>query len=285
VKNLPLAATQWQSDRTPEWHANMKALLEVQGEEKQEWILSCDASFINQYLGFRHGMNVGLSMEEFLKAGADALSYRRRKGLESNQDQRHLINYDWFFFMDEQDVLRCVRYARTKFSGEQKLVNGHSAGIGGHQEIQSLIISTEAAEDSVPDMEQTLRDGIMAERVEEIRLGHYEGYVIPTALHNDMLEASQFVGFLCDNEDPKRTGAYHIGLVSVVFLPRGVYARTRDASNQYVDAPTLDELLADPILERWSRIAGEYFAALPGGIKKYIEDHFVGIGKVAVEPA
>lgn len=272
-------AMAWQQDRGVEWHAQMTKLLEATGEEKQEWILSCDASFINGFLGFRHGMNIGLTLGEFLKAGADSLSYRRRKGLESNPEQRHLINYDWIFFHDEQDVLRCVRYARTKFSGEQKLVNGHSAGIGGHQEIQSLIISTEAAEDSVPDMVQTLHDGFMAERIEEIRLGHYEGYVIPTALHNDLLGVSKFVGFLCDNEDPKKTGDYHVGLVSVIYLPKGVHARTRDASNQYVDAPTLDELLEDPMLERWSQISGRYFQGLVGGINKFLQDSFY-----AVEP-
>lgn len=276
-------ALAWQQDRNAAFHTRLKELLQVQGEEKQEWILSCDASFINDFLGFRHGMNVGLTLEEFLKAGADSLSYRRRKGLESNIEQRHLINYDWIFFHDEQDVLRCVRYARTKFSGEQKLVNGHSAGIGGHQEISSLILRHDGETGSEPDIEQTMHTGIMAERYEEVILGHYEGYVVPTALAQEMLEVSKFVGFLCDNEDPKRTGSFHVGLVSVIYLPKGVYARTRDASNEYVDAPALNELLEDPKLERWSQITGRYFQGLVGGVEKFIQDSFYAVER-APEP-
>lgn len=278
-----IQALEWQQNRTPEFHARLRELLSAKDEEKQEWILSCDAAFINEFLGFRHGMNVGLTLEEFCKAAADALSYRRRKGLEVSFDQRHLISYDWVLFLDEQNILRCVRYARTKFSGEQKLVNGHSAGIGGHQEIQSLVIDTATEAASVPDIYQSLWDGIMAERNEEIHLAHYEGYSIPSALRQDMLERSKFVGFLCDNEDPKKTGDYHIGLVSVLMLPRGVYARTRDASNQYVDAPALNELLEDPKLERWSQISGRYFQGLVGGLEQFVKDSFYVVEKREVE--
>ena len=273
-------ALEWQTGRPPEFHAKLKQLLAVENEEKQEWILSCDASFIDTFLNFQHGMNVGLTLEEFCKAAADSLSYRRRAGLECNPDQRHLINYDWVFFHDDKNVLRCVRYARTKFSGEQKLVNGHSAGIGGHQELNSLILRTDTESGSVPDIDQTLKDGIMAERNEEVILGHYEGYAIPTALAQEMLGVSKFVGFLCDNKDPKRTGSFHVGLVSVIYLPKGVYARTRDRSNEYVDAPALNELMEDPLLERWSHISGCYFQGLVGGIEKFIQDNFY-----AVEPA
>lgn len=266
----------WLHALTPERRRELDQLLHDSTTEKVEWILSCDAKFINEFLGFGHGINTGISLGGFLHAGADAISYRRRRGLEVNPDQRHLISYDLFCqFNEAGDDIEVVYYGRTKFSGEQKLVNSHSAGVGGHLDWFDQAQDPRAKGLDAPRVLLSVGEGISRERLEEILLKARDGKSFKTAQEvKEALSPSSFLGFLCDNEDPKKTGDFHVGLVSVVLLPRGWYGVINDKSNVALPARPLRTVLDDPKAERWTVMVAEFFERLPGGLKQYIENHF-----------
>lgn len=271
----------WLEEKSEQWRKDNLVFHSEVLEEKTEWILSCDAEFINEFLGFRHGINVGLTLNEFLYIARDAISYRRRKGLENNHQQRHLISYDWVMQLNEAgDDIEVVKYGRNKFSGEQRLVLGHSAGIGGHLEWVDQAQDPEARFLKAPRVALTVGSGIRRERLEEILLKAREAgrYVSPEQA-DEFLAVSSFLGFLCDNEDPKKTGDYHIGLVSAVLLPRGVHGVINDKSNTPLPPTTPEELLEDPKAERWTKILAQFFVDYPGGMKAFVEQHFYAIGQ------
>lgn len=269
--NLP----DWATDRDPEWLKLMQTLAEDHSDEKVEWVLSCDAEHINSFLGFRHGINTGLTLAQFCKVSADSVSYRRRRGLETNPGQRHLISYDLVVFR-RKGKLVVLKYARTKASGEGRLVSGHSIGIGGHLEIEDHVALF--ANSNNVQLLESIRDGILRERVEELRLfTTADSVFMKDADAHALLEPINFVGLLCDNEDPKKTGDYHVGLISVVFLPDGVEAVTRDASNQFVCAEPLEDALQDPKLERWSVMMAQWLLKVEGRLESIVAQSDVAV--------
>lgn len=224
---------------------------------KPEWILSCDASFVNGSMAFQHGVNAGVTLEEFVEAGADNFSFRRREGLERNIGQRHVITYDTIFQYNEAGTgLEVVVYERTKHSGEQTLANGRSIGIGGHVEKADAVHTD--SDQNFPDILATIKEGVIRERLEELKLFSREGLSISEAAKRTILSDTKFIGFICDNEDPKRTGDYHLGLLSAVVLPKGIRAETRGKSDRFIATMPLEQALEEPTLERWSVMAAKY---------------------------
>lgn len=279
----PCEIPQWVVKRGEEFMREFVKRTVNPSHEKAEWILSCDASFINEFLAMQHGVTTEISLDDFVMLGQGHFSFRQRAQLENDPSQRHLINYDIIIQYGEDenvDELEILLYERTKLSGEQRLANGRSIGIGGHIE-KSDEVHLIDEEESVPDILETIRAGVFRERLEEIVLISRDGFSIPEYVKRAVLtnpDATRFSGFLCDNEDPKGTGTFHLGIVSFVLLPRGVRAETAGGSDKFIGAYPITKILEEPTLERWSRIIGETM----------VNDQFidlVGVKQLELRPA
>lgn len=278
----PVELPQWAVKRGEEFLREYVKRVHNPSTEKTEWILSVDSAFVNDFLGMKHGVTTGISLQDFVLLGAGHFSFRQRAQLENDPTQRHLINYDIIIQYgadDLADTLEIVLYERTKLSGEQRLANGRSIGIGGHiEKADALSIDFD---DNRPDILETIQAGVFRERMEELTLISRDGYSVPEHVKRTILtnpDATRFTGFLCDNEDPKKTGTYHIGIVSFVLLPRGIRAETTGGSDKFIGAYPIAKILEEPTLERWSRIIGETM----------VNDQFidlVGVKQLELRPA
>lgn len=230
--------------------------------EKDEWVLTIDSSFTNEWLGLKHGINDGMSLEDFVKLGLGHFSFRRRAELENNPEQRHPISYDIIVQLNADSTgYEILVYERTKLAGEERLVGGSSIGIGGHFDKSDIRYAEFNTDYDRPDVLATITDGIARERYQELVLISREGYAINERTKQNILNnplTNRFLGLLCDDEDPKKTGAYHIGLVSMLMLPPGVRAETSGQEERYLASLPLDQILSVPKLERWSVIVAQY---------------------------
>jgi len=278
----PVELPKWAVKRGTEFLREYVKRVHNPSTEKTEWILSVDSAFVNEFLGMQHGVTTGISLDDFVKLGAGHFSFRQRAQLENDPTQRHLINYDIIIQYgadDLADTLEIVLYERTKLSGEQRLANGRSIGIGGHIE-KSDALSIDF-DDNHPDILATIQTGVFRERMEELTLISRDGYSVPEHVKRTILtnpDATRFTGFLCDNEDPKKTGTYHLGIVSFVLLPRGIRAETTGGSDKFIGTYPIEKILEEPTLERWSRIIGETM----------VNDQFidlVGVKQLELRPA
>lgn len=259
----PAGVPGWVIKRGPEFTKEfVKRINAPESTEKDEWVLTIDSSFTNEWLGFMHGINDGMSLEDFVKLGMGHFSFRRRAELENNPEQRHPISYDIIVQLNADSTgYELLVYERTKLAGEERLVGGSSIGIGGHFDKSDTRYAEFNTDYDRPDVLATITDGIARERHQELVLISREGYAINERTKQNILNnplANRFLGFLCDDEDPKKTGSYHIGLVSMLMLPPGVRAETSGQEERYLASLPLDQILSVPKLERWSVIVAQY---------------------------
>lgn len=156
------------------------------------------------------------------------ISYRPRPEMEEDPSFKQLIPYVIFRHTDENGVISVFQYSRGKGSGEKRLHQKKSIGIGGH-------ISKEDSNDIDAD---PYAEGMKRELDEEVRI--------------NTPHAFSLVGLI--NDDETEVGKVHLGIVHVcdVDTPDVIPNEVEIEGNGFV--PVADMLADLSGFETWSAI-------------------------------
>jgi len=159
------------------------------------------------------------------------ISYRPRPEMEEDPSFKQLIPYVIFRHTDPDGNISIFQYARGKGSGEKRLHQKKSVGIGGH-------ISQEDAND---DDANPYQEGMKRELQEEV--------------HINTSHTFSLVGLINDDED--EVGKVHLGIVHIcdVETPNVVPNEVEIEGNGFVPVVEILDDLSE--FETWSAICIE----------------------------
>ncbi|MBT4694173.1 MAG: phosphoesterase [Planctomycetaceae bacterium] len=177
-----------------------------------------------------HVQGFSADVDKYLKEllRPENISYRPRPDMEEDPSFKQLIPYVIFRHTDLEGTVSVFQYSRGAGSGENRLHQKKSVGIGGH-------ISLEDATDADADPYQ---QGMKRELEEEVRI--------------DTPHRFSLVGLI--NDDETEVGKVHLGIVHIcdVDTPHVVPNEVEIEGNGFVPVA---EMLADLTgFETWSAI-------------------------------
>lgn len=251
-----------------------------------QFILALDAAQITQALDLRYGINK-VEWDDFIKAALPALVIRQREHLDEHvwkEDEVYAINsnldtafgifgeqgdpidhkgdrrylqllpYVLFFQRtdgaDTGDALIHV-YQRGKQVGESRLAGNNSIGYGGHIDLEDVVVNND--NDSIIDLEETIRASMLRELWEEVRITTPDDTNDTVGFYHEKVKYGKphFVGLIIDNN---AVGLLHIGLLFSVRVPEG--ATVQPAEDVLIDVGTFtpQQLKHDAKLESWSKL-------------------------------
>lgn len=225
----------------------------------QEFILAIANSYFTELRTNSHNVEkygqemqqvIPFDFQDFTVSAKPHLIVGQRLGLETNALFRQILPYCIFTQKDKDGVKRYINYNRAKGSGESRLLGGRSVGFGGHPDYTDLH-GIEGLPGQI-DLASTILGATDRELDEELVVT-YQGQPV----HVSQYLAAMQIKYLILSHD-KKVGIYHVALiVEAEMHPDFVVASEEDAIAMR-DPSTLEELLADPELEDWSRLFLEF---------------------------
>lgn len=257
-----------------------------------QFILALDAAQIIHALDLKYGINQ-VEWDVFIKAALPALVIRQREHLDEHvwtKDELHAINnnldvafgifgeqgddvsehkgdrrylqllpYVMFYQREDNterhDALIHV-YQRGKQVGESRLAGNNSIGYGGHIDLEDVeVVDTN---NSIIDLEKTVRNSMLRELWEEVRIGSPDGKNDSVLFYpaDAKYNRPHFVGLIIDNN---AVGLLHIGLLFSIRVPFGATVEPAEDVLENMGAFTLAQLKEDQKLESWSKLIVDSF--------------------------
>ena len=176
---------------------------------------------------FNHEQNVFqgfLSKEKFTKIELDDIQVKRRGDMELNPAYKQLITYA---IVQDKETNNVLLYKRLSGSGEKRLVNKTSIGVGGHANMHKS---------------DTFDDLMFANFHRELN----------EELNIDGQIRVELLGFL--NDDGNEVGKVHLGVVYLVQVNSAKKVTVNEQDTLEIEFVPVEELEKDEKLESWSEL-------------------------------
>lgn len=172
--------------------------------------------------------------EDFPEIALKTVETKRRGDMEINHKYKQLITYA---VIQDKTTNKLLLYKRLSGSGESRLVNKTSIGVGGHA---NPVLAEELAEGQ--ELPKTF-DELMAENFN--RELHEE-----LNIQGDV--EVELLGFV--NDDENEVGEVHVGVIYLVKVESEANVSVNETDTLEIQFVTFDELQADDKLEAWSKL-------------------------------
>lgn len=176
---------------------------------------------------FNHEQNVFqgfLPKEKFTKIELDDIQVKRRGDMELNPAYKQLITYA---IVQDKETNNVLLYKRLSGSGEKRLVNKTSIGVGGHANMHKA---------------ETFDDLMFANFYRELN----------EELNIDGQIQAELLGFL--NDDGNEVGKVHLGVVYLVQVNSAKKVTVNEQDTLEIQFVPVEELEKDEKLESWSEL-------------------------------
>jgi predicted NUDIX family phosphoesterase len=197
------------------------------------WVF--DAKYMDGFSGLPRFSTNDKDIHHMKYGCADHAYFTERAAAETNEDQKQIIPYV---------VIRrgntILAYLRSKKSGEVRLHNKWSIGIGGHINPQD--------DDRTLGINMILSKAVTRELLEELEWGD---------TYNQTINNTEEFGIIYDDSDP--VGRVHLGYVLIVDIPEAETEYPQPREDTIADCQwfTVQEASKLINLEGWSKIVLE----------------------------
>lgn len=165
-----------------------------------------------------------LPKEKFAKIKLDDIEVKRRGDMEVNPEYKQLITYA---VVQDKETKNVLLYKRLSGSGEKRLVDKTSIGVGGHANKHDA---------------ETFDDLMFANFYRELN----------EELNIDGKIQVELLGFL--NDDGNEVGKVHLGVVYLVQVNTEKNVSVNEQDTLEIQFLPVDELEKDEKLESWSEL-------------------------------
>ena len=192
--------------------------------------------FDNEELAFQGLLRASGSVLQIMYNIGEALEVKRRGDMEEDPSYKQPIPY----FIIRNHEGKVFLYKRLGGSGESRLVEKTSIGVGGHMNhLGNMNFMNELPKNGERELN------------EELKLISNDGFE-----HSFQIDHITVAGLI--NDDDNEVGKVHIGLLAVIDIPKGLDVEVRETDALEGEWVTVEELQAPEAhehLESWSQLA------------------------------
>lgn len=163
-------------------------------------------------------------LADFKEIALEDITVGRRGDLEVDETQKQLITYAIVKVTNQDKILL---YKRLSGSGESRLVNKTSIGVGGHSNLHDA-----------KDFNDLMFQNFKRELEEELEI---EGGIV-----------SQHIGYI--NDDSDDVGKVHLGVVYLAQVGSEDAVTVNETDTLAIEFKSVEDIKQDDKLESWSKL-------------------------------